>query len=264
MCGAGSEALNVMGNLLSRLGRPKLRSGAERLVWGAILPVGEGREMTRVRLVGTVHEESGLVTVPHLLMILERIRPEVIFLEIPSAAFADYSLGISSNLESTAAREYRDRREVNLIPVDLPTPDAAFFSDGEYLFGVVERRSPDYCRLVDLQAHETVTYGFPHLNSERYMETCAAINEAARAAIEELDDPRLNRLYGMWTTQHDLRDEAMLRSIEEHSRREPFENGVLLVGAAHRQSMRKKLRLGRGPGSPRFDLDISDFLDPLE
>ena len=105
--------------------------------------------MTRVRLVGTFHEARGLVTIPRLLAILERIRPEVIFLEIPAAAFDDYSRGIRSNLESAAARKYRDRGAVNLVAVDLLTPDAAFFRDGEYLFGVIERRSPDYRRLVD-------------------------------------------------------------------------------------------------------------------
>jgi len=39
--------------------------------------------MKRIAVVGTVHEEKGLANVPGLLAILERIQPELIFLEIP-------------------------------------------------------------------------------------------------------------------------------------------------------------------------------------
>jgi len=77
--------------------------------------------MKRVSLVGTVHEEAGLASISGLLGILERITPEVIFLEIPSGAFDDYSKGSRRNLESTAVSRYHEMRHVDLVPVDLPT-----------------------------------------------------------------------------------------------------------------------------------------------
>jgi hypothetical protein len=46
--------------------------------------------MNSVSLVCTVHEESGCASVAKLHAILERIQPEVIFLEVPPAAFDDY------------------------------------------------------------------------------------------------------------------------------------------------------------------------------
>jgi hypothetical protein len=69
----------------------------------------------RVWLVGTVHEEQGLARVSGLQSILERIRPEVIFLEIPPAAWDAYLNGIRSNLESTAARRYREGHNAALV-----------------------------------------------------------------------------------------------------------------------------------------------------
>jgi len=90
--------------------------------------------MKRVSLVGTVHEEAGLASISGLLGILERITPEVIFLEIPSGAFDDYSKGSRRNLESTAVSRYREMRHVDLVPVDLPTPDAEFFKNNEDLY----------------------------------------------------------------------------------------------------------------------------------
>ena len=46
--------------------------------------------MKRVSLVGTVHKEKGLASASALLAILERIRPEVFFLEASSEASGDY------------------------------------------------------------------------------------------------------------------------------------------------------------------------------
>lgn len=56
----------------------------------------------RISVVGTVHEEAGHANASALLAILLRIRPEVLFLEMPPSAFADYSNGSRSNLESIA------------------------------------------------------------------------------------------------------------------------------------------------------------------
>jgi hypothetical protein len=64
--------------------------------------------MTRVSVVCTVHEETGYANVLELRAILERIQPEVIFLEVPPPAFDDYYENCSQqNLESMAVRQYR-------------------------------------------------------------------------------------------------------------------------------------------------------------
>ena len=55
--------------------------------------------MKCVSLVCTVHDEMWLANVSELRAILERIQPEVIFLEVPPADF--------ENLESNAVRQYR-------------------------------------------------------------------------------------------------------------------------------------------------------------
>jgi hypothetical protein len=79
--------------------------------------------MNSVSLVRTVHVEMGLANVSELCAILERIQPEGIFLEVPRAAFNDYYGNCSrQNLESLAVMQYRQGRQVELVPVDLPTP----------------------------------------------------------------------------------------------------------------------------------------------
>ncbi|HKV71294.1 MAG TPA: hypothetical protein VJN62_08600, partial [Gemmatimonadales bacterium] len=86
--------------------------------------------MTRVSVVCTEHEESGPVDAAGLLAILERIAPEVIFLECPPEAFDEYLDGVYAKVEPAAITLYRAGHPgVELIPVDLPTPNGAFFGD---------------------------------------------------------------------------------------------------------------------------------------
>jgi hypothetical protein len=122
--------------------------------------------MKRVTVVGTVHEEKGRANISGLLAILGRIRPEVIFLEIPAAAFDDHFNGNGGNLESTAVARYCENHRVDLIPVDPPTPDADFFAKHQHLHKRMGRTSPDYRRLVDWHSENVSARGFAYLNSK--------------------------------------------------------------------------------------------------
>ena len=121
--------------------------------------------MKRVSVVGTVHGEMGLANVSGLLAILERIGPEVIFQEIPAAPFEGVFTG---ELEQTAVALYGENHRVDLIPVDLPTPDGAFFAQHRELHTRIEWTSADYRRLVDEYSANVRARGFAYLNSQEY------------------------------------------------------------------------------------------------
>jgi len=223
--------------------------------------------MKRVSLVGTVHEEAGLASISGLLGILERITPEVIFLEIPSAAFDDYLSGTRSNLESTAVLRYRAIHHVDLVPVDLPTPEDTFFRQNQDLFERIERTSPEYCRLVDWHSQYVRAYGFAYLNSDHCSKLFSELHEAMLSAIRELADNRLAERYQLWRSTNELRDLEMMKNIEEYCQNNASDNGVLLVGAAHRQSIRDKSREGSAARSsvlhwefPGFGLSVVNAL----
>ena len=210
--------------------------------------------MTRVLLLSTVHEEQGLATTPALHAILERFRPDVIFLEIPPAAFPAYSDGTRSNLESSAATRYRETNDVVLVPVDLPTPEDSFFRDWQYLDRRITATSPTYRQLIDRNTLDIATYGFPYLNSEQSSKAWSEIYEAMEVAIQRLShDTRLPAIYEAWRRTNERRDRAMLKNIYDYCHLNPFENGVLLVGAAHTQSIISISREGRPAGAPRIE-----------
>src|SRR3989475_6755392 len=162
--------------------------------------------MKRVSVVGTVHEEKGRANASGLVGILERIKPEVIYLEIPSATFDDHFNG-NRNLESTAVSRYRENHRVDLIPVDLPTPDEDFFTKYRDLNRRIERTSRDYRRLVDRHSQNVTAHGFAYLNSKDCSDLFSQLHEAMLAAIEKDVDRSEERRVGKecrsrWSPYH--------------------------------------------------------------
>jgi hypothetical protein len=215
--------------------------------------------MKRVFVIGTVHADSGLATASALLAILERIKPEVIFLEMPPAALDDHFNGTRSNLESVAVSRYRGDQRVDLVPVDLPTPNAAFFADSEELHRRVERTSLEYRRLVDLNSHATREGGFAYLNSDLCIESLAAIDAEVLDTVEYIRNAQLRELHDRSRAAHEDRDTEMMKNIEDYCVRNVFAEGVFLVGAAHRGSLIDKARARGGVTSSGIEWAFGGF-----
>jgi len=218
--------------------------------------------MKRIAVVGTVHEEKGRANTSGLVGILERIKPEVIFLEIPSAVFDDHFNGDRGNLESTAVSRYRENHRVDLIPVDLPTPDEDFFAKHRDLNRRIERTSPDYRRLVDWHSQNVSAHGFAYLNSKDCSDLFSQVHAAMLAAIEkDVDHRLLAEVYDLWIGTNELRDKGMMKNIENHCRQASFSSAAFLVGAAHRQSILTLSRSEPGAAPSTVLWEFSDFLE---
>lgn len=215
-------------------------------------------KMKSISLVCTVHVEAGLANVSELHALLERIRPEVLFLEIPPLAFSDfYETGVRGNLESAAVNRYRDAHRVELVPVDLPAPVDDFFSDAQYFYEKIERQSFEYKRLVDQNRAHVRRYGFEYLNSEYCCNYWSELHKEMQAALKSLDDAKLNDLYKQWNEAIEMRDRAMMTNIQSNCREHSFNKGVFLVGAAHRQSIIEKSMEQHDVHSSEVEWDFS-------
>ncbi|SDH24053.1 hypothetical protein SAMN04487926_10324 [Paraburkholderia steynii] len=215
----------------------------------------------RISLIGTVHAESGRANLAELRTILERLQPDVIFAEIPTANLADYLDGSHGNLESDAVALYRKRRPVNVVPVDLNKPSDEFFRKSEEMFKKVERTSPKYRRLMDQNSLDTRDHGFPYLNSDRCAQAWAAIYDEVRATVEWIGDARLRQIYALWNETNDRRETRMLENINGYCIRGALSHGVLLLGAGHRKAMVQKVQEQRGVGAPGVSWKLESSLD---
>jgi hypothetical protein len=219
----------------------------------------ETHRMTRVSLVCTVHEESGCASVAELRAILEHIQPEVIFLEVPPAAFKDYFEN-SQNLEAKAVRQYRAGHQVELVPVDLPTPTGEFFSNFEELRRRIRLVSPNYRRLMQWDGDCIREYGFVYLNSEECSQLWLSVYKEMLSTIEWLKDSSLLAPYESWIETNNLRENAWIENIQKYCGDKTCDKGAFLVGAAHRQPIIEKSRKQTAPGSTRIQWDFTDWM----
>jgi hypothetical protein len=217
--------------------------------------------MNCVSLVCTVHEEQGLANVSELRAILERIRPEVIFLEVPPAAFDDYyEICNQRNLESNAVRQYRESHQVELVPVDLPTPEREFFEDHEYFCIRIRQTSPEYRQLISWDRVHVRAYGFAYLNSDHCGKLWSDVYKEMLSTIKRIGDSRLVEIYESWKKTIDLREKEMMENIQKYCRENTFDRSVFLVGAAHRQRIIDKLREQSAIDSSRIQWNFPSCL----
>jgi hypothetical protein len=195
-----------------------------------------------VSIIGTHHEERGAVTVSALLAILERIQPDVIFAEIPRTHFGAWRDGSHGTVESIAVARYADIHSIDVVPVDSPTPDDSFFQRWEEATRAIERTSPEFRRLVDLNADRMGSGGFAYLNSDECIEAWTQIYREELDTIEYIGSSRLRDIYVEVRGVNERRDLEMLRNIRTYCASAVQARGTFLVGAAHRKSLIEKLR----------------------
>ena len=215
----------------------------------------------RISLIGTVHAENGRANLAELRAILERLQPDVIFAEIPTANLADYVDGSHGNLESTAVAHYRMRCPVPVVPVDLNEPSGEFFRKSKEMFKMVERTSYEYRRLVDQNELDTRDCGFPYLNSDRCAQAWTAIYDEVRATVEWIGDAKLRQIYAQWSEINDCRETGMLANINSYCIRCVFSQGVFLLGAGHRKAMMEKVQEQPGIRALEVSWNLERSLD---
>jgi hypothetical protein len=214
--------------------------------------------MNYVSLVSTVHGELGLANVLELHAILERIRPEVIFLEVPPASLDDYYVICSrSNLESIAVRKYRESHQVKLVPVDCPTPAAEFFESIEYLHARIRAESSEYRQLMSRDTASIRALGFAYLNSEQCSNLWSDAYKEMLSAIRRIDEPRLVEIFESWKSTNRLRVKEMMKTIQEFCRSNTFHKSAFLLGAAHRRPIIDESREQSSVDSNKLQWDFS-------
>ena len=195
-----------------------------------------------ISLIGTVHSENGLANVRSLASILDYLQPAVIYAEIPPEMLPKFLDGSHGNLESAAIAQYQKSNPVVVVPVDLETPGDDFFREAEEMFNKIERTSPIYRRLLDQNFSATRDHGFLYLNSECCCQAWTAIYKEIYETIEWIHDDRLEKIYAQWQKINDFREKAMLENVTKHAAENAQLRGLLLVGAAHRNSLIEKVK----------------------
>ena len=218
--------------------------------------------MTAISLLCTVHEERGKTTSAALYRTLEELKPEVIFLEVPPDRFAEYYIDkVSCNLESAAIALYAEKHAVRLVPVDMPTPDSEFFLNSDRMLEEIAGASSNFRRLRLWFTNYLADYGLPYLNSEHCNKIWSEIYEEMKDTVSRLGSKRLSDLFYAWNNINHLRENYILDEVYACFLSEPFDNGVLVIGAAHRKAIMEKTKTPKKikPGEILWNYEIYRF-----
>lgn len=194
--------------------------------------------MRRITLVGTAHRESGLCNESELMRILEAIGPDVIFEEIrPSDFEAAYRDRSRHTLEMRAIGGYLKVRPARQVPVDDYVIPDGFHRDLVRLEDYVQESSLQYCALMDEISQKKHLLGFPFLNSPEFAALNKRANESYERSVAISGREDLKKSLSIYNEQMRRRDTSMVENIHEFCRKNPFTEGVFLVGAGHMSSI---------------------------
>lgn len=208
--------------------------------------------MFNVTLIGTFHSEYGLCNSDELYKILENIKPEVIFHELPThlsefcysekfdILFTQKQLIALMTLEMKCIKRYKQNYDITIAPIDIDT-----IQKDEEINYMLKAFSKDenYINIENEQKALTKQEGFYFLNSNKYLEL-EKKKELLEKDILESDNHKnnLQKIYKRFQTeQHDKRENAMIQNIYNYSRENPYKQAVFLIGAGHLKTIMIKI-----------------------
>jgi hypothetical protein len=199
--------------------------------------------MHNVILIGTKHNEDGLINSNALFRIIEKIEPDVIFEEIPPSFFdLYYKTKERFNLESQTIINYIGVHQIQHIPVDYYNIPNLFFENTGKVHEIVEQRSYTYRNLIDQNKILAARNGFKYLNSEEYEKIESDINSEIAEVVKLVKNNQYTEYWNTWLNIEEIREHKMLENIYEYSSVYHYETGVFLIGAGHRKSIINKIK----------------------
>ena len=200
--------------------------------------------MYNITIIFTTHSEYGKCNSDELYKIIESICPEVIFEELSydlfDRVYNENSI-CDEILEIKCIKRYLRNYSIKHIPVDIDVSSNLPASDIDYMLATFKKYDV-YRKLETEQVFLTTQYGFAYLNSDE----CSEFFDKKKLTEKKLIEfgtykDILLRIYKLFYEEQDIRESEMLRNIYNYSKKNLYDQAVFLIGAAHRNSIIKKI-----------------------
>ena len=203
--------------------------------------------MQKIILISTNHTESGKCNSDELYKIIETIRPEVIFEELPISLFDIVyngnlrTLPRDAPLELKCIKKYLQNYDTQNIPVDIET-NANQSKDVTFLLRTIEE-DEEHKEFENEYNSIKFREGFDFFNSDTYLDFYEKKKLIEKKILES--SPNKNALlvtYKLFQQEIDNREDSMLKNIYTYSKENEYNQAVFLLGCGHRKSMMKKIQ----------------------
>lgn len=195
--------------------------------------------MHNITIVSTMHKEMGKCNSNELCKILERLTPDVIFLEALEETYSPYdelkfnSFGVlHRQLEISAIQEYSLKSSFEYVPVLDNGLSQAFANKYKSAFDSIE-----YQESIETLNSKAFHQGFSFLNSQE----CISLHEKMRKMERQLltNNPELENAFKLDVEEY---ENTMLRNIYLYCEQNSFDSAIFLCGSAHRKSIIDKTK----------------------
>lgn len=218
--------------------------------------------MQNITIIGTRHEKLGSCNSYELFTIIESLKPEVIFEELPPSYFDQYYTSKNkSNLESIAIEMYLNRFKAIQILVDSEDiPQETFFNDYNTIVkNIVESmtaESLNYSSIIETQIKNIENKGFAYLNSLDNIKANLQLNHIIEFFLKSSNNASLNTISQSWRKINETRENTMLNNIYHYCEMNEFERAIFTVGSAHLISLKEKIEIRKDLEKPRINWSI--------
>lgn len=193
--------------------------------------------MHNITFISTIHQESGKCNAEELYKIIERLSPEVIFLEAFYETYSEseeYSFSTwgqyHEKLEIAAIQKYSSNTSVEYVTVCENSLSDALKRKNKILRGNRELQ-----RMVENLKYLAAENGFTFLNS---LESINLLEE-----VRVLENRVLGRSEAeKWEAAIDAYENPMIQNIYSYCNNNHFSSAIFMCGAAHRKSIIEKMK----------------------
>lgn len=204
--------------------------------------------MCNINIIFTRHEECGHCTSNALYNIIESIRPEIIFEEVPPSYFDKYYVSKTHrNLESDTINKYVEKYSIQHLPVDSDDfPPDSFFNDLQDLHrrveGLADINGYNYRTYTDSFSENIRIHGFRYLNSIYCSNAQKEISDALEKGMKKINNEKLSRTLKQWEKINDNRENEIIKNIYTYSKVNQYTKAVHLIGSGHINSIMQKIK----------------------
>lgn len=194
--------------------------------------------MHNITFISTIHKENGKCNANELCKIIEKIEPEVVFLEALSDTYSEYQRELFSSwgvlheqLEIKALQKYHYKNNFKYIPV-LDTGLADTFSE-KYKLVCKNLKQQS---MIDGYRALIAEKGFPLLNSNE------SIYREMKMRLLEKEIINGRTIEHSFDKDIESYENSMIENIYSYCKTDNFKTAVFMCGVAHRKSIIKKIK----------------------
>lgn len=193
--------------------------------------------MYNITFITTIHDVIGKCNVDELCKIIEKIKPEVVFLEALEDTYSKYERHLFSSfgvyhkkLEIAAIQKYSFNNSFEYVPVLNNGLSDAF--EKKYSLVCENQAFQD---LIDNYNYLASEHGFSFLNSN---ESIKLHEEMRMEELRILNNIELSKEVEIDIDEY---ENSMLRNIYSFCKNSEFNSAIFMCGAAHRKSIIEKI-----------------------